>query len=144
MVNTVAAGASGPANLLTSGLASGPASGPAQQALKERLQKKLREKDKPEFVLAAIDIGTNSVHMVVTTIDATLPSFSIIGKEKETVRLGDFCEATGTLTKEAMARGIASLKRCMTIAQSFHADDVIAVATSAVREAGNGQVFVDR
>ncbi|MEL6940032.1 MAG: Ppx/GppA phosphatase family protein [Cyanobacteria bacterium J06598_1] len=144
MVNTVAADASGPANWLASGPPSGPASGPAQQALKERLQKKLREKDKPEFVLAAIDIGTNSVHMVVTTIDATLPSFSIIGKEKETVRLGDFCEATGTLTKEAMARGIASLKRCMTIAQSFHADDVIAVATSAVREAGNGQVFVDR
>ncbi|MGD1895881.1 MAG: Ppx/GppA phosphatase family protein [Phormidesmis sp.] len=138
MVNTVAMGPS------ASALATQSAYGPAQQVLKERLQEKLKGRDKPEFVLAAIDIGTNSVHMVVTKIDATLPSFNIIGKEKETVRLGDFCENTGDLTEEAMARGIASLKRCMKVAESFHADDVVAVATSAVREAGNGQTFIDR
>ena len=97
-----------------------------------------------EFILAAIDIGTNSVHMVIVKIDATLPSFSIIGKEKDTVRLGEFCEDTGNLTEEAMARCIASLKRCLKIASNFRADDVVAVATSAVREAGNGQAFIER
>ncbi|MEO0648215.1 MAG: Ppx/GppA phosphatase family protein, partial [Cyanobacteria bacterium J06650_10] len=117
---------------------------PVLQSLSEELKKRLREKDKPEFVLAAIDIGTNSVHMVVANIDATLPSFNIIGKEKETVRLGDFCEATGHLTEEAIERGVAALKRCLKIAKSFGVDDVVAVATSAVREAGNGQVFIDR
>jgi exopolyphosphatase / guanosine-5'-triphosphate,3'-diphosphate pyrophosphatase len=99
---------------------------------------------KRQFVLAAIDIGTNSVHMVVASIDATLPAFSIIGQEKDTVRLGEFCEETGNLTEAAMERCIASLKRCVTVADKFKADDLVAVATSAVREAGNGQVFIDR
>ena len=105
---------------------------------------RLKGKDGAEFVLAAIDIGTNSIHMVVVSIDPSLPSFNIIGKEKDTVRLGDFCEATGDLTEEAMLRGINSLKRCLQVANSFNADDIVAVATSAVREAGNGQVFIER
>ena len=97
-----------------------------------------------DMTLAAIDIGTNSVHMVIVRVEAALPSFNIIGKEKDTVRLGEFCEETGNLTEDAMARCIAALKRCMKVADRFNADDVVAVATSAVREAGNGQVFVER
>ncbi len=97
-----------------------------------------------EFILAAIDIGTNSVHMVIVRVDATLPSFNIIGKEKETVRLGEFCEDTGNLTEEAIARCLVALKRCLKIAANFKADDIVAVATSAVREAGNGQAFIER
>lgn len=117
-----------------------PTAAPASLPMSERL----RGKEGSDFVLAAIDIGTNSIHMVVVKIDPSLPSFNIVGKEKDTVRLGDFCEATGDLTEEAMTRGVNSLKRCMQIARSFNADDIVAVATSAVREAGNGQVFIDR
>ncbi len=109
-----------------------------------KLQSRLRETGRQEFVLAAIDIGTNSVHMVIASIDAALPSFNIIGKEKDTVRLGEFCEGTGELTEDAMSRCISSLKRCMKVAGRFNADDVVAVATSAVREAANGQDFIDR
>lgn len=108
------------------------------------LSARLKAKNGSEFVLSAIDIGTNSIHMVVARIDPSLPAFHIIAKEKDTVRLGDFCEATGDLTEAAMARGINSLKRCLQIAHSFNSDDVVAVATSAVREAGNGQVFIER
>jgi hypothetical protein len=43
-------------------------------------------------IIAAIDMGTNSFHMVVARIDAKLPAFTIIAREKDTVRLGD-CEA---------------------------------------------------
>ena len=42
-----------------------------------------------EQILAAIDLGTNSLHMVVVRIEPTLPAFSIIAREKDTVRLGD-------------------------------------------------------
>ena len=42
-----------------------------------------------ERILAAIDLGTNSIHMVVVQIIPTLPAFSIIAREKDTVRLGD-------------------------------------------------------
>ncbi|MBD2436197.1 Ppx/GppA phosphatase family protein [Nostoc sp. FACHB-110] len=95
-------------------------------------------------IIAAIDLGTNSLHMVVVKIDATLPAFSIITREKETVRLGDRDLITGELKPEVMARAIACLRRFQTVAQTFNAETIIAVATSAVREAPNGKDFLHR
>ncbi|MBW4540299.1 MAG: Ppx/GppA family phosphatase [Myxacorys chilensis ATA2-1-KO14] len=95
-------------------------------------------------ILAAIDVGTNSIHMVVVQIQPELPAFSIIAREKATVRLGDFCEQTGRLTEAAMERAIAALKRCQEVAKSLNAEQTIAVATSAVREAPNGHEFLQR
>ncbi|MBE9158022.1 Ppx/GppA family phosphatase [Nodosilinea sp. LEGE 06152] len=95
-------------------------------------------------ILAAIDVGTNSIHMVVVKIQPDLPAFTIVDREKETVRLGDFNEATGGLSEAAMERAIKALKRCCAIATSLKAEDIVAVATSAVREASNGQAFIER
>ena len=95
-------------------------------------------------ILAAIDVGTNSIHMVVVKIQPELPTFMIVDREKETVRLGNFHEDTKNLTQDAMQRAIDALKRCCDIATSYQAEDVIAVATSAVREANNGQEFIER
>jgi len=100
--------------------------------------------DQGDRTIAAIDIGTNSIHMVVVVIQPSLPAFSIVDREKETVRLGNFNEGKRELTADAMDRGVNALKRCCAIARSLNADDVVAVATSAVREATNGQVFIDR
>ncbi|WP_370588046.1 Ppx/GppA phosphatase family protein [Trichocoleus sp. FACHB-591] len=93
-------------------------------------------------ILAAIDIGTNSIHMVVVRVQPTLPAFSIMAREKDTARLGDRDPETGDLTPAAMGRAIAALKRCKDIATSLNAEQIIAVATSAVREAPNGKDFV--
>jgi exopolyphosphatase / guanosine-5'-triphosphate,3'-diphosphate pyrophosphatase len=93
-------------------------------------------------IIAAIDIGTNSVHMVVVRINADLPAFSIIAREKETVRLGDRDPQTGNLTPAAMQRALNALRRCQAIANSLNTHRIIAVATSAVREAPNGNEFV--
>lgn len=95
-----------------------------------------------ECILGAIDIGTNSIHMVVVKIDTSLPSFSIIAKEKDTVRLGDRDPKTGNLTQEAMARSLAALSRCKDLAASLNVDKLIAVATSATRESPNGEAFL--
>lgn len=95
-------------------------------------------------VLAAIDVGTNSIHMVVVKIQPDLPAFTIVDREKETVRLGDFNEVTGGLSEAAMDRAVEALKRCCAIATSLKAEDIVAVATSAVREASNGQAFIER
>jgi len=95
-------------------------------------------------ILAAIDIGTNSVHMIVVRIDPTLPAFSIIAREKETVRLGDRDPKTGNLTTEAMQRTIAALQRCYDLAHSLDAYQIVAVATSATREAANGKEFLQQ
>jgi len=95
-------------------------------------------------ILAAIDVGTNSIHMVVVQIQPSLPSFKIIATEKDMVRLGERCQLTGQLTEEAMARAIATLRRCRELATSLKAEDIIGVATSAVREAPNGREFLAR
>lgn len=93
-------------------------------------------------IIAAIDMGTNSLHMVVVKIDPTLPAFSIVSREKETVRLGDRNIATGELKPEVMAKAIATLKRFQEVAKTANAETLIAVATSAVREAPNGKDFL--
>ena len=81
-------------------------------------------------IIAAIDIGTNSIHMVVVKIEPSLPSFTVIAKEKDTVRLGDRDTATGKLTPEAIKRSLDTLRRCRDLAHSLEAEKIIAVATS--------------
>jgi exopolyphosphatase/guanosine-5'-triphosphate,3'-diphosphate pyrophosphatase len=93
-------------------------------------------------IIAAIDMGTNSLHMVIVRIEPTLPAFTIIGREKETVRLGDRDLATGNLKPEVMDRAIAALRRFQVIAKTLNAETIVAVATSAVREAPNGKEFL--
>lgn len=93
-------------------------------------------------IIAAIDLGTNSLHMVIVRIEPTLPSFNIIAREKETVRLGDRDLLTGHLKPQITERAIATLRRFLDVAKSFHAETIVAVATSATREAPNGKEFL--
>lgn len=97
-----------------------------------------------ERTLAAIDVGTNSIHMVVVKVQPSLPAFTIIERDKTTVRLGDRDRKTGNLTEQAMNRAIEALRRCQEISKSQNAEQIIAVATSAVREAPNGKEFLTR
>lgn len=93
-------------------------------------------------MIAAIDIGTNSLHMVIVKIEAALPSFTMIAREKETVRLGDRNLITGELKPEIMNKAIACLGRFKTLAYSLGVTSIVAVATSAVRESPNGKEFL--
>ncbi|WP_267383541.1 Ppx/GppA phosphatase family protein [Cyanobacterium sp. uoEpiScrs1] len=95
-------------------------------------------------LLAAIDIGTNSIHMVVVEIDKTLLTFTIINREKDTVRLGERGRKDTKLTEDAIKRAISSLKRCKDVATSLKVDHIVAIATSATREASNRQDFIQR
>jgi exopolyphosphatase/guanosine-5'-triphosphate,3'-diphosphate pyrophosphatase len=93
--------------------------------------------------IAVIDIGTNSIHMVIAEI---LPNFTfeVIGREKEMTRLGDGTLSSGYLSSEVMKRGLATLKKFQYIAQTKGVQKIIAVATSAVREAHNGGDFLQK
>lgn len=95
-----------------------------------------------ETLLAAIDMGTNSFHLVIVK---TLEDgrFEIIGKEKEMVRLGSGAGDMDNITPEAMTRGVEALQRFKRIADPLGAP-LRAVATSAVREAKNQKEFLDR
>lgn len=94
-----------------------------------------------DCTLAAIDIGTNSIHMVIVKIQPSLPAFTIVAREKDTVRLGHRDRLTGNLTEAAMDRSLNALRRCQDLATSFQVDSLVAVATSAVREAPTVENF---
>src|SRR6266516_1434038 len=91
--------------------------------------------------LATIDIGTNSVHMIVVQVRPDL-SFEVIDREKEMVRLGAGGLDGRKLTPEAMHAALQVLSKFRRLAESHRVDQVIAVATSATREAENGGEFL--
>jgi exopolyphosphatase/guanosine-5'-triphosphate,3'-diphosphate pyrophosphatase len=93
--------------------------------------------------LAAIDIGTNSIHMIVVNVMADL-SFEVIDQEKAMVRLGAGGLDGRMLTTEAMTAGLQALSKFRRLAESHGVEKILATATSAVREARNGGDFLRR
>jgi exopolyphosphatase/guanosine-5'-triphosphate,3'-diphosphate pyrophosphatase len=95
------------------------------------------------YRLAAIDLGTNSFHLVVASVDRVTGRFRILDREKELVRLGSGSNNMKYLSEAAMTRAITTLKRFKSVADAAHAR-IVAVATSAVREALNQDDFLRR
>jgi exopolyphosphatase/guanosine-5'-triphosphate,3'-diphosphate pyrophosphatase len=93
--------------------------------------------------IAAIDIGTNSVHMIVVRVRTDL-SFEVIDREKAMVRLGAGGLDGKALTTEAMSAALQALSKFRRLAESHSVDVILAAATSATREARNGGEFLGR
>ena len=93
--------------------------------------------------IAAIDIGTNSVHMIVVRVRPDL-SFEVIDREKAMVRLGAGGLDGKELTTEAMGAALQALSKFKRLAESHTVDKILAAATSATREARNGGEFLSR
>ena len=91
--------------------------------------------------LAAIDIGTNSVHMIVVRVRPDF-SFEIVDREKEMVRLGAGGLDGKKMTPESMNAALQALSKFQRLATSHQVDEILAVATSATREAENGGAFL--
>jgi exopolyphosphatase/guanosine-5'-triphosphate,3'-diphosphate pyrophosphatase len=91
-------------------------------------------------VIAAIDLGTNSFHLVVTAIGSK-GTLKVSTTEKEMVRLGTGSGDMKQINVVAMERGINCMVRFAELAKSRNAD-IVAVATSAVREASNRNEFL--
>ncbi|MCY4027498.1 MAG: Ppx/GppA phosphatase family protein [Acidobacteria bacterium] len=91
--------------------------------------------------IAAIDIGTNSVHVIIVQVRADR-SFEIIDREKEMVRLGSGGLGGRSLTEPAMLAALQALGKFTRLAESHDVDEIVAAATSAVREADNGREFL--
>jgi exopolyphosphatase/guanosine-5'-triphosphate,3'-diphosphate pyrophosphatase len=92
--------------------------------------------------IAAIDIGTNSIHMIVVQVRPDL-SFEVIDREKEMVRLGAGGLDGRSLTTTAMTAGVQTLAKFRRLADVHKVDEIVAAATSAIREADNGGDFID-
>ena len=94
--------------------------------------------------VAAIDIGTNSTHLLVASVDPVLHTFSIELADKSTTRLGERDDDSGVLTQLAMDRVYETLHRFKALAESHKVEQLVIAATSAVREAPNGQEFLNQ
>lgn len=92
-------------------------------------------------VIAAVDIGTNSTHMVVARVTGN--GFEVITREKSQTRLGEGGGDMKKLGQAAMERGVKALRHMRQVADA-HGARIVAVATSAVREASNAPQFVRR
>jgi exopolyphosphatase/guanosine-5'-triphosphate,3'-diphosphate pyrophosphatase len=90
--------------------------------------------------VAAIDVGTNSFHLLVARVTAD-GVVEPLEHAKEMVRLGDSA-FKGLISPDAFSRGVEAIKRFRTLGEGSGCDAIVAVATSAVREAENGGDFV--
>jgi exopolyphosphatase/guanosine-5'-triphosphate,3'-diphosphate pyrophosphatase len=87
--------------------------------------------------IAAIDLGTNSFHLLV--VDAGPDgSFVPLVREKEMLRLGDDVARAGRISRDGARRALATVRRFRALADGAGATRVVACATSAFREADNG------
>jgi exopolyphosphatase/guanosine-5'-triphosphate,3'-diphosphate pyrophosphatase len=93
--------------------------------------------------LAAIDVGSNSIHMIVAQADAD-GGISTLWRLKEMVGLGRLSFPSRRLNADAMDRAVSVLARFQQAAQQRQAEKIVAVATSAVREAENGGDLIER
>jgi len=92
--------------------------------------------------VAAIDIGTNSTHLLIAAVDPALHSFRVLLAEKATTRLGEMDPESGAITAEALERGFQTLRRFRDLADSHGVEQIVTGATSAAREAPNGREFL--
>ncbi|MCA1850345.1 MAG: Ppx/GppA family phosphatase, partial [Acidobacteria bacterium] len=92
--------------------------------------------------LAAIDIGSNSIKLVVVEA-ASSDSFAVLAREKEVVRLGHDTLREGHLAPDAIGRAAASVGRFRSIAEARGVGQIITIATASVREANNAAEFIE-
>lgn len=93
-------------------------------------------------VIAAFDIGSNSIKMTVAR--RKNGGIEEIAKRSETARLGQGVDASGELAGDRMAAALDALERFVKVAREAGAGRLIGVATEATRTARNGQAFLDR
>ena len=93
--------------------------------------------------IAALDMGSNSFHLLVVEAHPD-GRFDPIVREKEMLRLGDVVARLGQLPPDVADRVVDAVRRFRTLADGAGADELVACATSAIREAANGDALVDR
>jgi exopolyphosphatase / guanosine-5'-triphosphate,3'-diphosphate pyrophosphatase len=93
--------------------------------------------------LAAVDLGTNSFHLIIVKVKKD-GSLKIIDREKEVIRLGSHKgEDLSIISEDEIRLSVETLKRFKKTAETYNAK-LRAVATSAVRESKNGEIFTEQ
>jgi len=93
--------------------------------------------------IAIIDMGTNTFNLLVTEVrrDGT---YNILKESKYPAKLGQGGIHKATITPEAMERGLDALRTHLITISDYQVESIFCFATSAIRSAKNGQIFVKR
>src|SRR4051812_26505417 len=92
--------------------------------------------------IAIIDLGTNTFNLLV--VEVSERGFKEIYGTKLSVKLGEGGINKNYITAKAFERGIDALKKYKKTIRRYKAERVVALATSAIREASNGDKFINR
>ncbi|MDO9549570.1 MAG: Ppx/GppA phosphatase family protein [Methanoregula sp.] len=87
-------------------------------------------------VVAFVDIGTNSIRLLVVRLNPN-HSYTVLTRQKQQVRLGEGEFEDDEILPEAIERAVVVCKKFKDLARTFDAEEFVAVATSAMREATN-------
>lgn len=90
--------------------------------------------------VAAIDVGSNSIHLVVMEADGA-GGLRVLAREKAMVRLARGLAATGRIAPEAFAAGLQTLARMAELLKSQACDATLVCGTAALRDAANAAAF---
>jgi exopolyphosphatase / guanosine-5'-triphosphate,3'-diphosphate pyrophosphatase len=93
---------------------------------------------------AVVDIGTNSTRLLIADVDTAAGDVQPLLRRSQVTRLGDGVDAGGSLSDDAVARVFRTLGEYRAAIDSGHVDANLAVLTSAVRDAANGESFAGR
>jgi len=96
----------------------------------------------PGQVVGFVDVGTNAVRLLVVRINPNF-TYTVISQEKEVIRLGEQEFKDNLLKPEAMERTIFVCGKFVNLAKTYGATNIIAVGTSAIREASNQSEFLE-
>ncbi len=94
--------------------------------------------------VAVVDIGTNSTRLLIADVDATTNDVQVLARHSNVTRLGHGVDSSGALSADACERVFATLQRYRAEIDAHHCEANLAVLTSAVRDATNGQQFAAR
>jgi exopolyphosphatase/guanosine-5'-triphosphate,3'-diphosphate pyrophosphatase len=94
-------------------------------------------------IAAFFDIGTNAIRMLLARINRN-HTYTILSKQREVVRLGEGEFTTQKIQSEPIRRAVLVCSKFARMARSYGAQEIVAVATSATREAKNQLRFLQR
>jgi exopolyphosphatase/guanosine-5'-triphosphate,3'-diphosphate pyrophosphatase len=89
--------------------------------------------------VAVIDVGSNSTRLLIADVDGGV---SVLERQSRVTRLGRGVDLSGQLADEAIEAACAAIADYVAICGEAGAEQVAAIATSAVRDASNGSAFV--
>jgi exopolyphosphatase/guanosine-5'-triphosphate,3'-diphosphate pyrophosphatase len=94
--------------------------------------------------VAAIDAGSNTIHLVVARPDSGKQDLRALVDDAEMVRLGADVTAIGAIGPQRAQRAIDAIRRQVTLAREHGATTVLGIATEGVRRAANASAFLER